>query len=112
MSRKPSFRLQCRPEEFCLVYLGAALTLGEIEDGETEANDPYLLLRRSFDGGQTVAALRVEWEGVFTLLSNDDERAEALFAEMLAGTEPEEVVRQWTDDPDTLQMMVEMLQAS
>ncbi|HUX67971.1 MAG TPA: hypothetical protein VMV31_10845 [Terriglobales bacterium] len=103
MCQQPSFRLrQIGDDDFCLIHLGAA-QFGE--PGE----DPYFLLRRSFDQGAAVAALRVEWEGVFTLLANDDLCADHLFQELVEPGAPEEVQRQWSDDPATAQMFADWL---
>lgn len=106
LCQRPSFRLPCgggREHDFCRVFLGAAaFGAGAAAEAEGDAaGDPYLLLRRSFDHGAAVVAVRIEWEGVFTLLANDDSAAQAVFDELLAPAEPEEVQREWREDPAT-----------
>ncbi|HEV2447390.1 MAG TPA: hypothetical protein VGS58_15775 [Candidatus Sulfopaludibacter sp.] len=107
MCQQPSFRLRLHAsgaDDFCLIYLGAS------QFGSSSTEDPYFILRRSFDGGAAVAALRVDWEGVFTLLANDEDQAEAVFHEMIEPCGPEEVQRQWSDDPSAQRLFAEMLQ--
>lgn len=104
LCQQPRFRLRhVGAADFCLVHLGASQFGGE------SSEDPYFVLRRSFDDGAAVAALRVDWEGVFTLLANDDLCAEAVFQEVIEPSAPEEVQRQWSDDPATAQMFADWL---
>ena len=111
--QKPRFLLRPRaddPADLCLIYLGApdfgapsaAPLLGE-------ESEPYFILRRSFDDGEAQVALRVEWEGIFTLLANDDACAESVYRELIEPGEPEEVQRQWSEDPATLGIFVDLL---
>ncbi|MGH9476211.1 MAG: hypothetical protein ACRD1C_07750 [Terriglobales bacterium] len=81
---------------FCLVHLGSA----ELDDGD----NPYLLARRSLEGGTVTAIARIEWEGVFTVLADDDAAAEALFHDLVVPAEPEEVQRQWTGEAATVEL--------
>ena len=113
MCQDPRFRVRFRgadPADFCFIYLGAtqfgirpAASLPE-SDG-----DPYFVLRRHFDGGQAAVAVRVDWEGIFTVLANDDELAEIVFREMIEPGAPEEVQRQWSEEPATVAMFTELL---
>ncbi|MGH9466875.1 MAG: hypothetical protein ACRD1Y_05925 [Terriglobales bacterium] len=103
--QQPSFAQHPRADDGFRAYLGSA-PLGGLGD------DPYLLLRRREEDGAVALVLRVEWEGVFTLLANDDAAAEALFAEWLAPALPEEVQRQWTDDSATMELFRQWLQAT
>lgn len=91
-----------QPFDLALVYLGAS----GFEEGET---DPYFLLRRVFDEGATVVAARIEWEGIFTLLANDDEAGETVFRELIEPAGPEEITREWSEDGATLAMFAELL---
>lgn len=95
MCQQPNFLVRQQGNDICRVHLGSAPLGGAGED-------PYLLLRRPTDGGSAIAVVRVEWEGVFTVLSNDDAAAEALYQELLVPAQPEEVQRQWTGDAATL----------
>lgn len=104
IAQKPSFRLGALGDaDFCRVHLGSS------QFGAEASEDPYLLLRRIFDGGAAVAGLRVEWEGVFILLSNDDGCAEAIFHEWIEPAAPEELQRQWSDEPATAALFAEWL---
>jgi hypothetical protein len=94
-------------DDFCLIHMGTPGGAAPAE--EAGGGDPYFVLRRSFDAGAAVVALRVEWEGIFTLLANDDEHAEAVYTESVAPGTPEDVRRQWSDDASTLAMFEEML---
>lgn len=129
MCQDPRFRLWFRtanPEDFCLISMGipggtlggtrgptlegAATGIGGGAAEVTGADgDPYFVLRRSFDEGAAVVAARVDWEGIFTLLANDDEHAEAVFAELIAPGAPEDTIRQWSEDAATMMMYSEML---
>ncbi|HET9785012.1 MAG TPA: hypothetical protein VFP94_08660 [Terriglobales bacterium] len=116
MCQNPSFRLSFgagRERDFGRVFLGAAaFGAGAAAAAEGDAaGDPYLLLRRSFDGGAAVVVVRIEWEGVFTLLANDDGAAQAVFDELLAPADPEEVQRQWRDDGATREQFRQWLLA-
>lgn len=107
MCQQPSFRLRLHASgahDFCLIYLGAS------QFGANSAEDPYFILRRSFDDGAAVVALRVDWEGVFSLLANDEEHAEAVFREMIEPSGPEEVQRQWSDDSSAQRLFSDLLQ--
>ncbi len=109
LCQAPSFGLRWRdgaPDDFCLIYMGAP---GGVAAVENAGPDPYFVLRRSFEAGAAVVALRVEWEGIFTLLANDDEHAEAVYASTIVPAAPEDVQRQWSDDPSTLTMFQELL---
>lgn len=106
LCQEPLFRVRLRDggaEDFCLIHLGAS------ELGGEGSEDPYFILRRSFDGGAAVCALRVELDGVFTLLANDEENADAVFREMIAPSGPEEVQRQWSEDPSAQSLFAELL---
>ncbi|MHB8736094.1 MAG: hypothetical protein ACYC6M_12410 [Terriglobales bacterium] len=120
LAQDPHFRLspdilhgEGRVEDFCLVYLGAPAIGGAIglagADEDTEQTEPYVVYRRGLEGGQVVVAARLDWEGVFTILSNDDECAELLFEAMLTRSAPEEVNRSWTDDRSSLEMFQQIL---
>jgi hypothetical protein len=104
LCQDPSFRLRgAAPGDFCLIHLGAS------EFGSNPAEDPYFLLRRPFEDGEAIVALRVDWEGVFTLLANDDECAETVFREVIEPNQPEEVQRQWSADPSNLELFADAL---
>lgn len=92
LCRQSDFRLP--PGDWSLVHLGTA----ELGGGE----EPYLLVRRSVDHGTSTAVCRIDWEGVFTLLADDDAVAEALFHDLVEPAAPEEVQRQWTAEAGTL----------
>ena len=114
--QKPSFRLSFsagHERDFGRVFLGAAaFGAGAAASAAGEAaGHPYFLLRRHFGGGAAVVVVRVEWEGVFTLLANDDSAAQAVFDELLAPAEPEEVQRQWSEDPATREQFRQWLLA-
>jgi hypothetical protein len=111
--QRPSFRLPGREQDFCRVFLGsAAFGAGAAAAAEgDEAGDPYLLLRRGFDHGAAMVAVRIEWEGVFTLLANDDGAAQAVFDELIAPAAPEEVQREWRQDPATREQFRQWLLA-
>lgn len=94
----PEFRLGSGSGDFCVVHMGARGT------------DPFLMVRRVSQEGAVAAAVRVEWEGVFTVLANDDAEAEQLFKDVIAPARPEEdVQRQWTDEAETLRMFADIL---
>lgn len=102
--RLPS-QLSPRPDQkwdLALLYMGAA------EFGGVEP-EPYFVLRRAYAGDAVVVALRIEWEGVFTLLANDDEAAEEVFAALVAPAGPQEVFREWSEDGSTLDMYRQLL---
>jgi len=120
LAQDPHFRIgseilhgEGRAEDFCLVYLGAPAIGGSRSlagaDEDAEQTEPYVVLRRGLEGGQVVVAARLDWEGVFTILSNDDEHAEQLYEAMLARSVPEEVTRTWTDDRSSLEMFQQIL---
>lgn len=108
--QEPSFRLRSLggPDDLCLVYLGAP-QFGAPGHGGAET-EPYLILRRWIEPAEAVVALRVEWEGVFTLLANDDSAAEETFRQLLQPAQAEDVQRQWSDDVETLALFEEWLQ--
>lgn len=113
LCQKPTFRLRRQAaDEFCLIYLGAPefsapAALEEAE--EAPEDEPFFLLRRWFENREAVVALRVDWEGIFTLLANDDGCAEAVYAELIEPGEPEEVQRHWSQDASTLAAFREWL---
>lgn len=118
MCQEPRFLLRCgrgEAADFCLIYLGApGLNLqlpgaSAIPELPESGGEPYFVLRRGFDAGQAQVALRVDWEGVFTLLANDDGCAEAVFRELVEPGQPEEVLRQWSEDAATLAMFADLL---
>lgn len=88
--------------DLALLYMGGDELSGE-------ESEPYFVLRRAFDQGAAVAAARIEWEGVFTILANDDEAAESLFGALIAAAGPQEVVREWSEDAATLDMFRQLL---
>ncbi|MGH9485713.1 MAG: hypothetical protein ACRD1F_11715 [Terriglobales bacterium] len=96
MLQHPGFRMHVQADDFVYAHL----------DGD----DPYLLLRRDLETGAVTVALRLDWEGVFTLLANDDAAADSLFDECLAPAAPDEVQRQWTGEPVTLDLYRAWLQ--
>lgn len=118
MCQDPRFRLHSAGAgayDFCLIYLGASQFGVQPTPGAElaeSAGDPYFVLRRGFEGGQAMVALRVDWEGIFTLLANDDACAEAVYLEMIEPSAPEEVQRQWSADPSTVQMFSDLLMLS
>lgn len=69
-----------------------------------------MVVRRWVEPAEAVVVLRVEWEGVFTLLANDDGAAEESFRLLLQPAQAEEVQRQWSDDAETLTLFEELLQ--
>jgi hypothetical protein len=71
------------------------------EEQQDDEDSPSASMRFNFDRGQAIVLLDVGWEGVFSILSNDDERAEFVFREITAGSTVEDVERQWTDDETT-----------
>lgn len=118
MCQDPRFRLRFADssrEDFCFIYLGASQFGAPPPPGADlaeSAGDPYFVLRRWFDGGEAVVALRVDWEGIFTLLANDETCAEAVFQEIIAPSapeSPEDIVRQWSGDEATGQMFADLL---
>lgn len=115
MCQNPLFRLRlgtAEPEDLCLIYLGAADFGGgggETAGLEETGGDPYFVLRRWYEGRAAAVTLRVDWEGIFTLLSNDDEHAEEVFEDVIAAGAPEDVDRRWSDEPSTLQMYSNLL---
>ncbi len=123
LCQQPRFRLQAAlasgrmPElDFALLYLGAAeVDLNPAPPGEAsmavEGDDPYFLLRRGLEGGAVVVTARLEWQGGFIVLANDDEAAENLFRQLLADTQPEEIRREWTSDLATLTLYRDLLRA-
>lgn len=109
LSQQPRFRLplgNVESGDFCLIFMGTPGGAASSEAGEA---DPYFVLRRASESGAAVAVVRVEWEGIFALLSNDDEAAETLYAELIASTVPEDVNREWSVDPSTLAMFAELV---
>ncbi|HVB40356.1 MAG TPA: hypothetical protein VNE83_05620 [Terriglobales bacterium] len=121
MCQNPRFRLSfgtAHAEDFCLISMGIPGTIpggaaAGIAGGAVEVagadGDPYFVLRRCFDEGAAVVAARVDWEGIFTLLANDDEYAETVFTELVAPGVPEDTVRQWSEDASTVMMFSEIL---
>lgn len=105
LCQQPRFRLTAGEQDFCLISMG---TPGGAEVSGADG-DPFFVLRRSFDDGAAVVAARVDWEGIFTVLANDDERAETLFTELIAPGLPEDTSRQWSEDTSTLMMFAELL---
>ena len=108
LCQQPLFRISFqtdREQDFCLISMG---TPGGAEVTGADG-DPFFLLRRCFDGGAVVVAARVDWEGIFTVLANDDERAEAVFTELIAPGLPEDTSRQWSEDASTMMMFAELL---
>ncbi len=124
------------PEDELVVFLGSSMDLAwpeggdegngeeleepedkdEDEDGEEDGEDfdsttlePSLILRRFFDKGEVAVLVRIEAEGVFMLLSNDDEQAESLFQALLQPCEPDEVYREWTPDTSVAKIFHELL---
>ncbi|TAN21398.1 MAG: hypothetical protein EPN33_12305 [Acidobacteria bacterium] len=93
LCRQSDFRVPLG--DWSLVHLGTA----EIGGGE----EPYLLVRRRMDNGTSTVVCRIDWEGVFTVLADDDTAAEALFHDLVDPAAPEEVQRQWTAEADTLE---------
>lgn len=108
--QEPSFRLNglSGPNDLCLIYLGAP-QFGAPGQGGSDA-EPYMVVRRWIEPGEAVVTLRVEWEGVFTLLSNDDAAAEQAFQQLLQPAQPEDVQRQWSSDADTLALFETLIQ--
>lgn len=108
--QEPCFRVQksSGPDDLCLVYLGAP-QFGAPGHGGAES-EPYMVVRRWVEPAEAVVVLRVEWEGVFTLLANDDGAAEESFRLLLQPAQAEEVQRQWSDDAETLTLFEELLQ--
>lgn len=101
-------RLWPHPEhrlDLALLFMGAP-GFGAGAESET---DPYFVLRRAFEDGQAVVAARIEWEGIFTILANDDEHAEQVFRGLIVPAGPEEVVREWSEDVATLEMFSQLL---
>lgn len=92
LCRDSDFRVP--PGDRCLVHLGSA--------GLGGGEEPYMLVRRVADNGTSTAVCRIDWEGVFTVLADDDAAAEALFHDLVDAAAPEEVQRQWTAEADTL----------
>lgn len=115
MCQDPRFRLRfaaADARDFCFIYLGASqFGAPPVPGAELEASggDPYFVLRRWFEGGEAAVVLRVDWEGIFTLLANDDGCAESVYEEMVEPGAPEEVERQWSEDAATAQMFSELL---
>lgn len=117
MCQEPRFRLPfsaAGADDFCLIYLGTPalgtmLPAGEAPEGST---DPYFILRRHFDRGQAAVTLRVDWEGVFTLLSNDEEYAEVVYRDLIVPASPEEVQRTWTEEAEIVASFAEWLRLS
>lgn len=108
----PHFRLPGGVADFCLIYLGAPAlgVLGESSAvAESAADEPYFLWRRAYENGAALVALRVDWEGIFTLLANDDQYAEAVFQEIVEPGRPEDVVRRWSTEDEVLQLFSEWL---
>jgi hypothetical protein len=110
------FRLQSslfggehRPEDLALLYLGAP----EFGPGSGAAtgneDEPYFILRRGYAGGEVVVTVRIDWEGIFTVLSNDDDFAELMFGELLQPSSPDDINRGWSDDPETLAAFEQIL---
>ncbi len=110
--QRPRFLLRFRhadPADVCLIYLGAP-SFGAPGRPEADAGgEPYFILRRAFDGGEAQVVLQVEWEGIFTLLANDDGCAESVYADLVEPGAPEEVQRQWTGENETLGLFEELL---
>ena len=124
LCQQPRFRLQPAlaagqmPElDFALLYLGAAeadLNPAALtgEPIAADGDDPYFLLRRGLEGGAVIVTARLEWQGGFIVLANDDEAAENLYQLLLADGQPEEVRREWTADFTTLALYRDLLRAS
>lgn len=108
--QEPSFRLATwsGADDLSLVYLGAP-QFGPPGQGGAET-EPYMILRRWVEPTVAVVAVRVEWEGVFTVLANDDSAAEDMFRQLLQPAQVEDVQRQWSDDAETLDLFQEWLQ--
>jgi len=109
-------RAECRSWDFALLYLGAAeADFSPAAPPEAsiaaEGDDPYFLLRRGFEGGAVMVTARLEWQGGFIVLANDDEAAENLYQQLLAESQPEEVRREWTSDLATLTLFRDLLRA-
>lgn len=123
LCQQPRYRLQPAlaagqmPElDFALLYLGAAeADFSPAAPPEAsiaaEGDDPYFLLRRGFEGGAVMVTARLEWQGGFIVLANDDEAAENLYQQLLAESQPEEVRREWTSDLATLTLFRDLLRA-
>jgi hypothetical protein len=95
-----------RSEDLALLYLGAP-EFGSASSSNEE--EPHFILRRAFSGSEVVVAIRIDWEGVFTVLANDEEYAERLFRELIQPCSPDEVNRGWSDDSETLAMYQQLL---
>lgn len=114
MCQDPHFRLRGSQlggdNDLCLIYFGAS-GFGEAPSQATgsDETDPYFVLRRQTGDGEVTVAVRVDWEGIFTILSNDDEAAESAFHELIEPSRPEEVTRQWSDDASTLEMFFNLI---
>lgn len=113
MCQDPHFRLRGGQlngdNDLCLIYFGAS-GFGEAPSQATGSaeTDPYFVLRRQSEDSEVTVVVRVDWEGIFTILANDDEAAEHAFRELIEPSQPEEVTRQWSDDPSTLEMFLNL----
>jgi hypothetical protein len=97
-----------RPEDLALIYLGAP-EFGPGTAPDASEEEPYFILRRGYLNGEVIVAARIDWEGIFTVLSNDDEYAERLFREFIQPSSPEEINRQWSSDSETVEMFQQMI---
>ena len=114
MCQDPHFRLRggqlSGDNDLCLIYFGAS-GFGEAPSEATGSSetDPYFVLRRQAEEGEVTLVVRLDWEGIFTILANDDEAAESAFRELIEPSLPEEVTRLWSDDASTLEMFLNLI---